>query len=191
MQNSPDVTQLLIDWSGGDRNALEQLMPLVYRELQRIAHRHLRRESQNHTLQTTALVHEAYLKLVDQTRINWQNRAQFFGVTAQAMRRILIDRARERLSEKRGSGAERISLDDGAIDIRDERAGELLMLDEALQKLAALDPERSRVVELRYFGGLSGEETAEVMNVSLSTVMRHWRVAKAWLYKELAGGKKN
>lgn len=162
-------------------------MPLVYRELQLIAHRHLRREAQNHTLQTTALVHEAYLKLVDQTRVNWQNRAQFFGVTAQAMRRILIDRARERLAEKRGSGAEQISLDDGgAIDVRDERAGELIMLDEALQKLSEIDPERSRVVELRYFGGLSAEETAEVMNVSLSTIMRHWRVAKAWLYKELA-----
>lgn len=187
MQNSPDVTQLLIDWSGGDRNALELLMPLVYRELQLIAHRHLRREAQNHTLQTTALVHEAYLKLIDQTRINWQNRAQFFGVTAQAMRRILIDRARERLAEKRGCGAQQISLDDGAIDIRDERAGELIMLDAALEKLSQIDPERSRVVELRYFGGLSAEETAEVMNVSLSTVMRHWRVAKAWLYKELAG----
>ncbi|HEX8737514.1 MAG TPA: sigma-70 family RNA polymerase sigma factor [Pyrinomonadaceae bacterium] len=186
MQNSPDVTQLLIEWSGGDRNALEQLMPLVYRELQLIAHRHLRREAQNHTLQTTALVHEAYLKLVDQTRVNWQNRAQFFGVTAQAMRRILIDRARERLAEKRGSGAGQISLDDGAVDVRDERANELIMLDEALQKLSEIDPERSRVVELRYFGGLSAEETAEVMNVSLSTVMRHWRVAKAWLYKELA-----
>lgn len=161
-------------------------MPLVYRELQLIAHRHLRREAENHTLQTTALVHEAYLKLIDQTRVNWQNRAQFFGVTAQAMRRILIDRARERLAEKRGSGAQQISLDDGEIDIRDERANELIMLDEALQKLSEIDPERSRVVELRYFGGLSAEETAEAMNISLSTVMRHWRVAKAWLYKELA-----
>ena len=188
MPPATDITQLLIKWNGGDAAALDELMPLVYRELQRIAHRHLRREAENHTLQTTALVNEAYLKLIDQTRANWQNRSQFYGVAAQAMRRILIDHARERLAGKRGGGAVEISLDaTGAIDVSDERAEEMLMLDEALKKLHEFDPERSRVVELRYFGGLSNKETAEALGVGERTVERHWRVAKAWLYKELSG----
>jgi RNA polymerase sigma factor (TIGR02999 family) len=190
MENPQNVTELLIRWNHGERDALEELFPLVYRELQIIAHRYLRREAENHTFQTTALVNEAYLKLIDQTRVEWQNRAQFFGIAAQAMRRILIDYARARVSEKRGSGAQQVSLDAGEIDVSDERAVELLMLDEALKELARKDPERSRIVELRYFGGLSVEETAEVLGVSVSTVMRGWRVAKAWLYKELAGAQR-
>jgi RNA polymerase sigma factor (TIGR02999 family) len=186
LQPSTDVTQLLIQWNSGDASALEAMMPLVYRELQRIAHRYLQRESQNHTLQTTALVNEAYLKLIDQTRVNWQNRSQFYAVAAQAMRRILIDHARERLAGKRGGGAAEISLDGGTIDVSDGHSEELLMLDEALKKLAAFDPERSRIVELKYFGGLSNQETADALQISERTVERHWRVAKAWLYKELS-----
>lgn len=187
MKTSNEITELLIDWSRGEKDALEQLMPLVYQELHQIARRHLRRESPERTLQTTALVHEAYLKLVDQTRANWQNRAQFFGVAANIMRRILIDHARKRVRSKRGGGAVKISLDDGAIDVSDERADELIALDEALQKLSAQDAEKARLVELRYFGGLSIEETAEVLDVSTATVVRQWRIVKAWLYKEIIG----
>ncbi|MCW5961812.1 MAG: sigma-70 family RNA polymerase sigma factor [Pyrinomonadaceae bacterium] len=181
-----DVTQLLVKWSDGDKDAFEELLPLVYDELHLIAHRYLRREREGQTLQTTALVHEAYLKMIDQTRVKWQNRSHFFGIAAQAMRRILVDNARRRHAEKRGSGGIKISLDDKEIDVSDERAAELIMLDEALKKLEAIDPERSRLVELRYFGGLSIEETAEVLGVGTATVNRSWRVAKAWLYKELS-----
>lgn len=188
MENTHDVTQLLLKWSQGDKAAMEELLPLVYRELQKIAHRYLNKERGEHTLQTTALVHEAYLKLVDQTRVQWQNRAQFFGIAAQAMRRILVDNARQRLADKRGAGAEKISIDDKEIDISDEKASNLVELDFALKKLAELDPNKSRLVELRYFGGLSLEETAEVLGVSRPTVIRQWRLAKAWLYKEISGG---
>mgnify|MGYP001179563649 CR=1 FL=1 len=181
-----DVTQLLVKWSEGDKDALEHLMPLVYKELHLIAHRYLRREREGQTLQTTALVHEAFLKMIDQTRVKWQNRSHFFGVAAQAMRRILVDNARRRLSDKRGSGGVKISLDDKEIDVSDERASDLIMLDAALKKLEELDLQRSRIVELRYFGGLSIEETAEVLGIGTATVNRSWRVAKAWLYKELA-----
>lgn len=181
-----DVTELLIRWNAGDESALDALMPVVYRELQQIAHRYLRRESPDHTLQTTALVNEAYLKLIEQRNANWQNRAHFFAVAAQAMRRILVDYARERLAGKRGGSVEKISLGDDAIDVSIARAEELLLLDEALKKLHAFDPARSRVVELRYFGGLSVEETAAALDISDRTVERHWRVAKAWLYRELA-----
>lgn len=187
MKNTDDVTQLLLKWSQGDKAAMEELLPMVYRELQKIAHRYLNKERGEHTLQTTALVHEAYLKLIDQTRVQWQNRAQFFGIAAQAMRRILIDNARQRLADKRGAGAEKISIDDKEIDISDEKASNLIELDFALKKLAELDPNKSRLVELRYFGGLSLEETAEVLGVSRPTVIRQWRLAKAWLYKEIAG----
>lgn len=187
MENTNDVTQLLLKWSQGDKAAMEELLPMVYRELQKIAHRYLNKERGEHTLQTTALVHEAYLKLIDQTRVQWQNRAQFFGIAAQAMRRILIDNARQRLADKRGAGAEKISIDDKEIDISDEKASNLIELDFALKKLAELDPNKSRLVELRYFGGLSLEETAEVLGVSRPTVIRQWRLAKAWLYKEIAG----
>ena len=187
METSHDVTKLLLQWSKGDELARDDLFPLVYRELHRIAHRYLSREYASNTLQTTALVHEAYLKLVDQTRVQWQNRAHFFGVAAQAMRRILVDNARRRLAEKRGSGAEKISLEDNMIDVSDEKVSELIDLDEALNKLSRLDPQKSRLVELRYFGGLSIEETAEVLGVSKATANRHWRTAKAWLYKEITG----
>jgi RNA polymerase sigma factor (TIGR02999 family) len=187
MNEKSDITQLLIEWNGGNESALEQLMPLVYKELHRIARRHLRRESPEMTLQTTALVHEAYFKLVDQTRANWQNRAQFFGVAANMMRRILIDRARKRVRDKRGGGAVKLSLDDGSIDVSDERAAELIALDEALEKLAAQDADKAKLVELRYFGGLSIEETAEVLGVGTATVIRQWRIVKAWLYKEIVG----
>lgn len=187
MGEQTDITELLIQWNGGDEAAFQRLVPLVYDELHRIAHRHLRREPSNATLQTTALVHEAYFKLVDQTRVNWQNRQQFFGIAAQMMRRILVDRARKRLRDKRGGNAVKLSLDDGAIDVSDERAAELVALDEALQRLAEQDPNKARLVELRYFGGLSIEETAGVLGISTATVIRQWRIVKTWLYKELAG----
>jgi RNA polymerase sigma factor (TIGR02999 family) len=187
MSEQSDITRLLIEWNGGNQVALEKLMPLVYGELHRIARRHLRRESNTRTLQTTALVHEAYLKLIDQTRINWQNRAQFYGIAAQIMRRILIDDARKRVRDKRGGKAVKLSFDDGTIDVSDERAVELIALDEALQKLAAQEPQKAKLVELRYFGGLSIEETAEVLGVGTATVIRQWRIVKAWLYKEIAG----
>ena len=187
MSEQTNITELLIQWNGGDEAAIKRLIPLVYDELHHIAHRHLRRESSNATLQTTALVHEAYFKLVDQTRVNWQNRAQFFGVAAQMMRRILIDDARKRLRDKRGGKAVRLSLDDGAIDVSDERAAELVALDEVLEKLAEQEPQKAKLVELRYFGGLSIEETAEVLGVGTATVIRQWRIVKAWLYKEIAG----
>lgn len=187
MENPHDVTQLLLKWSQGDQGAIDELLPMVYRELHKIAHRYLNKERGEHTLQTTALVHEAYIKLIDQTRVQWQNRAHFFGIAAQAMRRILVDNARQRLAGKRGSGAEKISIEDNQIDISDEKASNLIELDFALKKLAELDPNKSRLVELRYFGGLSLEETAEVMGVSRPTVIRQWRLAKAWLYKEIAG----
>ncbi len=187
MSQEVDITGLLIEWNGGEAAALERLMPLVYDELRKIARRHLRRESDTRTIQTTALVHEAYLKLIDQTRINWQNRAQFYGVAAQMMRRILIDHARKRVRDKRGGGAIKLSLDDGSVDVSDERAAELIALDEALEKLAAQDADKARLVELRYFGGLSIEETAEVLGTGTATVTRQWRIVKAWLYKEIVG----
>jgi RNA polymerase sigma factor (TIGR02999 family) len=188
MNGQPDITDLLIEWNnGGSVAALEDLMPLVYDELRRIARRHLRAESPERTLQTTALVHEAYLKLIDQTRISWQNRAQFFAIAAQMMRRILIDHARKRLRDKRGGKAVKISLDDSSIDVSDERAASLVALDEALKRLAEEDPQKAKLVELRYFGGMSIEETAEVLGVGTATVNRHWRTVKAWLYKEIVG----
>ena len=187
MENPHDVTQLLLKWSQGEQGAMDELLPLVYRELHKIAHRYLNKERGEHTLQTTALVHEAYIKLIDQNRVQWQNRAHFFGIAAQAMRRILVDNARQRLSGKRGSGAEKISIEDNQIDVSDEKASNLIELDFALKKLAELDPNKARLVELRYFGGLSLEETAEVLGVSRPTVIRQWRLAKAWLYNEIAG----
>lgn len=185
MQTSHDVTQLLLKWSSGNKDAFGELLPLVYKELQKIAHRYLVRERNSNTLQTTALVHEAYIKLIDQNRVQWQNRAHFFGIAAQAMRRILVDNARQRLADKRGKGAEKVSIDEGVIDISDERAGNLVDLDDALKKLAEIDPQKSQLVELRYFGGLSIEETAEVLGVSVATINRQWRTAKAWLYNEV------
>jgi RNA polymerase sigma-70 factor (ECF subfamily) len=179
-----DVTQLLLDWSAGQRNALDKLLPLVYDELRQLADRYLRRERSDHTLQATALVHEAYLKLIDQTNVQWQNRAHFFGVAAQAMRRILVDHARGHHAQKRGSGGQKLLLDE-ALVVSDERASEVVALDDALTELAKVDPLKSRIVELRFFGGLSIEETAEVLDIGTATVIRQWRMAKAWLYKEV------
>ena len=181
-----EVTQLLIRLTDGDRAVLDELLPLIYGELRRVAAGYLRRESPGHTLQPTALVHEAYLRLVDQTQVRWQNRAHFLGVAAQMMRRILVDHARSRQAEKRGGEFRKLSLDEN-IDVSDERAAELVNLDDALKKLAEIDPAKSRVVELRFFGGLSVEETAEVLGVSAPTVKRHWRLAKAWLYGQVQG----
>ena len=181
-----EVTRLLQDWSDGSREALDKLLPLVYEELRRLAHSYLTHERPDHTLQTTALVHEAYLKLIDQRSVNWQNRAQFFALSAQAMRRILIDSARRHTSVKRGSGGPKISLDEAAT-VSGETANEsLLALDMALQELEKVDAEQSRIVELRYFGGLTIEETAEVLKSSPATVKREWTMARAWLYKAIA-----
>jgi RNA polymerase sigma factor (TIGR02999 family) len=181
------VTELLVAWGNGDSHALGELMPLVYRELCRLAHGRLGRERPDHTLQTTALVHEAYLRLVDQQEANWQNRAQFFAVAAQMMRRILVDYARARQYEKRGGGAQQVELDEAMV-VSSERAAELVALDELLMSLAELDPRMSRVVELRFFGGLSVEETAEILRISPGTVKRDWTVAKAWLQREMTQG---
>jgi RNA polymerase sigma factor (TIGR02999 family) len=179
------VTRLLQDWSGGDRGAAERLMPLVYDELRHLARSYLRRERSDHTLQPTALVNEAYLKLIDQTRVSWQNRSHFFGIAAQVMRRVLLDHARSHASAKRGGGGHnKLSLDDAKVPAV-ERAAELLALDEALQRLAEVFPRKGRVVELRFFGGLSTAEAAEVLGVSEKTVMREWESAKLWLYREL------
>ncbi len=184
MESSTDITQLLLAWSNGDREALEELTPLVYREMKKLAESYLRRERAGYTLQPTALAHEAYLRLIDQQNVRWQNRAHFFGIAAQAMRRILVDHARARMAEKRGSGLA-VSLDE-AIDVTHQRADQLVALDEALKTLAELDLQQSRVVELKYFGGMTLEETAEVLGVSRATVVREWRMAKAWLYDELS-----
>jgi len=182
------VTRLLQAWGQGDDAALEQIIPIVYRELRKIAHRYMRGQRPDHTLQTTALVNEAYLKLIDSRQVNWQNRAHFFAVSAQLMRRILVDYARSRGYQKRGGGAQPISLDE-ACTASQERGRNVLALDDALTALAKLDPRKSRVVELRFFGGLSLEETAEVLEVCPDTVLRDWRMAKAWLGRELGADK--
>ena len=179
-----DLTRLLVDWSKGDPQALGQLMPIVYDELRSLAGRYLRRERSDHTLQPTALVNEAYMRLIDQHSVRWQNRAHFFGVAAQMMRRILVDHAKGHRREKRGGGARKVSLDE-AIELTDERADGLVALDEALTALAQFDERKSRVVELRYFGGLSVEETAEVLQVSVNTILRDWKLAKAWLFNQI------
>jgi RNA polymerase sigma factor (TIGR02999 family) len=181
------VTHLLQQWSAGDRTALDELFPVVYQELKRIAARQLRREAPGHTLQTTGLVHEAYLRLVDQRDARWQNRAQFFGVAAQAMRRVLIDHARGKKAAKRGGDPLRVTLTD-AESPADEPEAELLALDEALTRLETLDPQQARIVELRYFTGLTIEETAEVLAISPATIKREWAVARAWLRRELKPG---
>jgi len=185
---SDDVTQLLLEWCGGDQDALERLVPLVYAELHLQAERAMRRERADHTLQPTALVHETFLQLVDQRRIQWQNRAQFFGVAAQLMRRIVLKYARSRRAAKRGGDAVRVPLDEGvaaAGALAEARAAEIIALDEALERLAAIDPRQSRIVELRYFGGLTVEETAEVMELSTATIKREARFARAWLQRDL------
>jgi RNA polymerase sigma factor (TIGR02999 family) len=180
-----EVTQLLRAWSQGDEQALEQLMPLVYQELRRLAKRYMARENPGQTLQATALVHEAYLRLIEQRLVSWQNRAHFFAISAHMMRRILVDRARARHYQKRGGEIGRISLDE-AFTTGQEKEPNLVALDDALKSLAVLDPRKSRVVEMRYFGGLSVEESAEVLKVSVDTVMRDWKLAKVWLLRELS-----
>jgi RNA polymerase sigma factor (TIGR02999 family) len=184
-----DITQLLVEWSDGNQSALDELYPLVYDELHRLARRYMSRERKGHTLQTTALINEAYVRLVDQRNVHWANRSHFFAISAQIMRRILIDHARRHAYAKRGGGAQQISLDEAAVV--SGQASELLRLDEALQSLAEMDLRRSQVVELRYFGGLSNEEIAGVLKVSENTVTRDWNMARAWLYQQLAGSSAN
>lgn len=179
------VTELLLAWGNGDQIARDQLMSVVYPELHRMAHNYMKRESPGHTLQTSALVNEAFLKLVDQHHVKWQNRAHFFGIAAQMMRRILVDYARQRRYAKRGGGAQQISLDEGLF-VSDERSAEVVELSEALDRMAKFDQRKAQTVELRFFGGLSIEETAEVLAVSPGTVMRDWTLAKAWLRREMS-----
>jgi RNA polymerase sigma factor (TIGR02999 family) len=183
--SSEKVTEILNDLSAGDRRAADRLMPLVYDELRRLASRYLARERPDHTLQATALVHEAYLRLIDQTKVTWQNRAHFIGVAARMMRRILVDHARSHMAKKRGGPPHRLSLDQ-TVSFAKGKDLDIVALDDALTDLARLDPDQSRIVELRFFGGLTLEETAEVTGVSLSTVRREWEMAKAWLYDQLS-----
>jgi RNA polymerase sigma factor (TIGR02999 family) len=180
-----EITSLLLAWGNGDQMALEKLMPLVYEELRRLARHYMNRQRPGHTLQTTALVNEAYLRLVDSAQVQWQNRAHFFAVSAQLMRRILVDFARARTNLKRGGGAQRITFDE-APEVSTERGADLIALDDALNTLAAMNPRQSQIVELRYFGGLSEEETAEALKISTRTVRRDWSLARAWLYRELS-----
>ena len=182
-----EVTQLLGDWSGGDEEALAKLFPLVQPELHRLAHHYMSRERAGHTLQTTAILNEAYLRLVDNSpKPPWQNRTHFVAAAAQLMRRIMVDHARERRSLKRGGGAVKVTLDEAAF-VTESRSEELLALDEALERLAVQDPRKSQIVELRYFGGLTVGETAEFLKLSQRTVEREWTMAKAWLYRALSG----
>ncbi len=191
--NEPDkpmpqeITLLLSEWSGGDSVAAERLMPLVYEELRRLARQYLARERDDHTLQPTALVHEAYLRLAGQERMEWKNRAQFYGVAAQLMRRVLVDHARANLAGKRGGGAQHVDLDHAQIP-PEERAENLIAVDSALGELALHDARKSRVVELRFFAGLTVEETAETMGLNAATVRRDWTFAKAWLRRQIDGG---
>lgn len=182
-----DVTQLLVAWSNGKQQALERLTPLVYQELHRLAHRYMERERRGHTLQSTALVHEAYQRLINLKDVNWQNRAHFFAVSAQMMRRILVDYARSRRYNKRGGEWRQVPFNEAVAVFRDRRT-DIVALDDALQTLADLDPRKARVVEMRFFGGLSIKETAEVLGVSQETVLRDWRLAKVWLLRQLGEG---
>ena len=179
-----EVTQLLISWNEGDQSAIDRLIPLVSAELRRLARNYMARENPGHTLQTSALINEAYIRLVDQQNVSWQNRNHFFAVAAQVMRHILIDHARRRCYAKRGGGARKVSLDD-ADAMTDRRAEELVALDEALNELAALDPRKSRIIELRFFGGLTIGETADALGISPITVTREWRTVRAWLRREI------
>jgi RNA polymerase sigma factor (TIGR02999 family) len=179
-----DVTQLLLEWSNGDQSALDKLVPVVDRELRRLAHHYMSRERAGHTLQTTALVNEAFVRLVNRKSVQWQNRAHFFGIAAQLMRTILVDHARSHACAKRGGGAGKLELDE-ALAVSQQKAAEVIALDDALNELALIDPQQSRIVELRFFGGLTVEEAAEVLHVSPATIKREWSSAKAWLYREL------
>ena len=193
MKKSPtrhQITELLAEWREGNQSALDELYPLVYDELHRLARRYMSRERKDHTLQTTALINEAYVRLVDQKNVNWENRSHFFAISAQIMRRILFDHARRHAYAKRGGGAQQVSLEEVAA-ITPEQGRELVRLDEALKSLAERDPRRSQVVELRYFGGLNNEEIAGVLHVSENTVTRDWNMARAWLYQQLTGSGAN
>ncbi len=181
------VTQILLDWNGGDSDAPERLMPLVYDELRRLARYYLSRERSDHTLQATALVNEAYLRLVDATSIGWNDRAHFYGVAAQMMRRILVDHARSKTADKRGGGVIKLNLEE-AEATPEQRASDLVALDDALTELAKIDPRKSKIVELRFFGGLTDEEIAHFLGISVRTVLRDWKMAKMWLYRELNKG---
>jgi RNA polymerase sigma factor (TIGR02999 family) len=181
-----EITQLLAEWSDGNQSALDELYPLVYEELHKLARRYMSRELKGHTLQTTALINEAYVRLVDQRNVHWANRSHFFAISAQIMRRILIDHARRHAYAKRGGGAQQVSLEEVAV-VANEKSAEIIRLDEALKILAKMDPRRCNVVELRYFGGLSNEEIAGVLKVSENTVTRDWNLARAWLYQHLTG----
>jgi RNA polymerase sigma factor (TIGR02999 family) len=184
MENKDEISELLTAWSAGDSRALEKLMPLVTSELRVMAHAQMRRENPNHTLQTTALVNEAYLKLTNQKKVDLQSRTHFFAVAAKVMRHVLIDYAKSRLRDKRGGKADHVELDDVAA-FSPEKSSELLALDEALERLAAIDPLKSEIVEMRHFGGMSVEETAAALKIAPVTVMRHWSLAKAWLKREI------
>ncbi|PWT95067.1 MAG: RNA polymerase subunit sigma-70 [Blastocatellia bacterium] len=183
--STQQVTELLTAWSSGDQTARDRLIPLVYEELHRLAHRYMKRESPGHTLQTSALVNEAFVKLVDQRDVRWRNRAHFFGIAAQLMRRILVDHARGRQTAKRGGGVHAISFDDG-LYVSEKRSAEVVAIHEALEQLTKFDQRKGQIVELRFFGGLSIDETAEVLGVSPGTVMRDWTLAKAWLHREIS-----
>lgn len=183
-ESQQQITERLIAWGSGETSALDDVMRAVYQELRRMADHYLRLERPDHTLQPTALVHEAYLRLIDQRKVSWQNRAHFFGVAAQMMRRILVDHARTKQRGKRGGAARKLSLDE-VMNLSQGRAADLVALDDALKALAEIDPRKSQVVELRFFGGLNVEETAEVLDVSPQTVLRDWKMAKAWLYQEM------
>jgi len=185
-----EITELLAEWREGNQSALDELYPLVYDELHRLARRYMSRERKGHTLQTTALINEAYVRLVDQKNVHWANRSHFFAISAQIMRRILIDHARRHAYAKRGGGARQVSLEEAATVVPN-KSEELLRLDEALKSLAEMDPRRSQVVELRYFGGLNNEEIAGVLHISENTVTRDWNMARAWLYQQLTGSGAN
>jgi RNA polymerase sigma factor (TIGR02999 family) len=189
MPGEPDtksISKLLRAWSDGDQSALNELTPIVYNELRRLGHRYMERERSGHTLQTTALVNEAYMRLVDYKRMQWQDRAHFFAVSAQVMRRILVDHARSH-NIKRGRGVQHVALDEAPV-LSGDRTGDVVALDDALNALARLDPRKAQIIEMRFFGGLSVEETAEVLKISPATVRRDWSIAKLWLYRELGGG---
>ncbi|MGE0101510.1 MAG: sigma-70 family RNA polymerase sigma factor [Blastocatellales bacterium] len=186
-KSKTEITQLLVAWGKGDQDAFGRLMPLVYDEMRKIARRYMNRQRPDHTLQTTALVNEAYLRLIDSSKVQWQNRAHFFAISAQVMRRILVDFARARTNQKRGGGAQKVVLDE-ALAISAEPGADLVALDDALNDLAVIDKRQSQIVELRYFGGLSEDEVAEVLGISSRTVRRDWSLARAWLYRQLNRG---
>jgi RNA polymerase sigma factor (TIGR02999 family) len=188
--SSPNVTKLLLAWGNGEEAALDKLLPKIHAELRQIARRYMAGERREHTLQATALVNEAYMRLVDARQVKWQNRAHFFAISAQLMRRILVDHARSRGYQKRGAGAHPVTLDENLMGEPNQRGQDVVMLDDALKALAEFDERKSRVVELRFFGGLTAQETAEVLNVSEDSVLRDWKLAKAWLRREMAKGGK-